>query len=90
MPLITIFLQLPHFDEKICREIDVPALLPDLKDALEVSTGQELLCNHPRFLDAFSLVEETRQLWDGCSVRLVIPRRRLFVRDERVAGGKRL
>eukprot|EP00392_Amoebophrya_sp_AT5.2_P016933 g17243.t1 len=65
---IVIFLKLPHFDEQICRELEVPQTVGQLKKQLDVGAGQELTVSHPRFPDQFALVESVRQLYDGCNI----------------------
>ncbi|CAD7931763.1 unnamed protein product [Amoebophrya sp. A120] len=78
---ITIFLKLPHFDEQICRELELPQTIQQLKKQLDVGTGQELVVSHPKFPEQFSLVEAVKQLYDGCNIKLIVPKRRLFVKE---------
>ena len=76
---LTMFLRLPHFDEQICRVLEVPGELATLKKMLDVGPGQELVVNHPRFTEQFFIVEDPRQLFDGCNIKLIVPKRRVYV-----------
>ena len=75
---LTMFLRLPHFDEQICRVLEVPGELGTLKKMLDVGPGQELVVNHPRFTEQFFIVEDPRQLFDGCNIKLIVPKRRVY------------
>ncbi|CAD7975877.1 unnamed protein product [Amoebophrya sp. A25] len=86
MTTITVFLKLPHFDEQICRELEVPSTVTQLKKQLDVATGQELVCSHPRWKEQFALVESVGQLYDGCNIKLIVPKRRLYVLPESEKG----
>ena len=60
IPRITVFLKLPHFDQQICRELELPPTVELLKKQLDVGGGQELVTNHPRFPQQFAIVEDPR------------------------------
>jgi len=76
MAVWSLFVQYPN-REPVLRELVAPQSLSELRDALEVFDDQHLLIVDPHH-GQFP-VERVSDLFDGCSLRVAVPRRRVFV-----------
>eukprot|EP00929_Paragymnodinium_shiwhaense_P080885 TRINITY_DN42225_c0_g1_i5.p1 TRINITY_DN42225_c0_g1~~TRINITY_DN42225_c0_g1_i5.p1 ORF type:complete len:595 (+),score=108.88 TRINITY_DN42225_c0_g1_i5:318-2102(+) len=77
-PLWSIFVQYPNRDQ-VLRELPPPQSLSELRDALEVFHDQHLLVCDRQAKGQYVLLERAEQLYDGASLRVTVPRRRIFV-----------
>lgn len=80
--MITVFIAHPQRYEKVVREIPAPQTLQDLdilRANFELENGQEFTVSHPRFPDKFSLLERPEQAYDGCSIEITTPQKKIFV-----------
>jgi len=74
----SLFVQYPNRDQ-VLRELHPPRDLAELRTALEVFDDQHLLVADQSNKSQFMLVERADQLYDGASLRVTVPRRRIFV-----------
>jgi len=84
-PAWTLFVQYPN-REPVLRELVALQSLSELRDALEVFDDQHLQIADKQNPSEFKLVESIDQLYAGASLRVTVPRRRIFVSLE---GGVR-
>mmetsp|Transcript_6262 Transcript_6262/g.11631 ORF Transcript_6262/g.11631 Transcript_6262/m.11631 type:complete len:548 (+) Transcript_6262:156-1799(+) len=71
------FVQYPN-REQVLRELPKPQNVSGLRESLEVFDDQQLMVAESQD-GPFVLVESIDQLYDGASLRITVPRRRIFV-----------
>eukprot|EP00927_Polykrikos_kofoidii_P050961 TRINITY_DN44784_c0_g1_i1.p1 TRINITY_DN44784_c0_g1~~TRINITY_DN44784_c0_g1_i1.p1 ORF type:complete len:566 (-),score=80.67 TRINITY_DN44784_c0_g1_i1:105-1802(-) len=72
------FVQYPDCCQ-VLREIAPPRSVAEFREALEVTHEQHVLVSDRHEKNEFSMVEDADQLYDGASICVTVPRRRIFV-----------
>mmetsp|Transcript_48045 Transcript_48045/g.134140 ORF Transcript_48045/g.134140 Transcript_48045/m.134140 type:complete len:590 (-) Transcript_48045:97-1866(-) len=83
--MLSLFVQYPN-REQVLREVPAFQDLAEVRTVLEVYDDQHLLVADAGSKNQTSIVERVDQLFDGASLRVTVPRRRVFVGLE---GGQR-
>jgi len=86
---LSLFIRYPN-QEAVHREIDPSLALRELRIIFRIQDDQQLLVNHATHRDTFFLLERMDQLFDGATLRVVVPKRRLIVTKDTPHGDKRV